>query len=278
MARLNAREDITALYMFDCPDGMIGGPTLPPWQAGGPPLIALRLKWNAHLQYNEQIRVVAMMRACETTLEVIGFRPEQAKHLTRTLGLLVTLTNEEITSLCHYLRANSNEEDCVHWWCPWHTVIHCLVDYLCKPRNDSDVNLVVENNLKILVYYLKKVHCAPSEDIDVSALTLDKIWSLALYDRYICPLTADNHVHVATGVSAVPEIDKMNWPLMLSAMMERECCWSNISTIPFQHIAQEKVMAVPSSEPQESTTTALDEYIKMSYPQIKRRRVQIESP
>lgn len=70
--------------------------------------------------------------------------------------------------------------------------------------------------------------------------------------------------HVVTEDSAVPEnvvtedsnlseIDRMDWPLMLSAMMECECCWGGLSQIPHQYIPQHEVIVVP-----EVTTTVLD--------------------
>jgi hypothetical protein len=41
-----------------------------------------------------------------------------------------------------------------------------------------------------------------NEDIEIVMLTFDKIWSLAHYDRYLCPMTID---HVVMEDSAVPE-------------------------------------------------------------------------
>jgi hypothetical protein len=92
-------------------------------------------------------------------------------------------------------------------------------------------------------------------------LTLDNIWSLAYYDRYLRPMSIEHVVtedpavpeNVVTGDSAVSEIDRMDWPLMLSAMMECECCWGGLSQIPHQYIPQHEVIAVPKV-----TTTVLD--------------------
>jgi hypothetical protein len=108
--------------------------TLPPLQAGGPPVTDMRLELNAHLRNNEQIIVEAAMMACETTLETIGYCPEQARRLTWrmvwNLGSLSTLSAEEITTLCGNLCAtgkdNDNEDDNTNPWMPWINVIVCL--------------------------------------------------------------------------------------------------------------------------------------------------------
>jgi hypothetical protein len=141
--------------------------TIPILQAGGSPVIApvtvLRLELNNHPGNDEQIANEAMMMTCETTLKTIGFRPELAHHITRkmgwNLGSLSTLASEEITALCNYLRERETDEDSEGEDedtspRPWIDKIKYPFELLVMPTSGLEVDLVVENNLRILVYYL----------------------------------------------------------------------------------------------------------------------------
>jgi hypothetical protein len=75
--------------------------------------------------------------------------------------------------------------------------------------------------------------------------------------------------NVVTEDSNLLEIDSMDWPLMLSVMMECECCCGGLSQIPHQYIAQHEVIAVP-----EVTTTVLDRINLQSYMKIKAARAE----
>jgi hypothetical protein len=190
--------------------------------------------------------------ACETALQVIGFSAEATRHVTRVqgvqdLGSLSILTDKEISIMCRNIPVtDGNPSDvCRHilhvtsghfTTAPLHCLnpavhLSALSPPLLKPPSGVEVSLIVETNLKLLVYYLRR---CPPKALDIATLTLDKIWSLVYYDRYLQRMS--DH-HLTMGNLAVPEIQEQDWPHILTMMMEYSYYCHGSPLLPLKYVA-----------------------------------------
>jgi hypothetical protein len=140
-------------------------------------------------------------------LESIGFSAWAASEMDLayqylSFGLLSTLSGERILSFC---KSICDKGDGLH-------------DNLQYEENGTSsllagygphVPKVAENNLLVLMDFFQYVRCMSLDPPDMATLTLDNIWNLAYYHRYMVPEFQYN---------------EMKWSAMLSVLYETINC------------------------------------------------------